>query len=1657
MKRLALDRVFENILGKRRLTVALAVLAAAIMIGAAFVAGGLSTAVAKDLGLAAEPAAATSNASPTPWTNPTTSMQEPGYTNGTYNWAATASVEHLNVYLATDAYSFALLDQIYDPMAQLSPNATPSVMPWLATSIPTEGNMTGLNMTTFDPVNGQIEPVSYVYNVTLRPGVQWTDWTPANASQTYVFSNYTSFNAFSPATGTVQSYSHTYKWPSMTMQKYYVQAADVILTWKMLQSSLDFSGSYVNVVNVVPLSNLSVQFQLSSQSASFVFYTLETIVMPYHIWVNHDWATSIETAWNYTGAPNGYDTWNLNYNPSTGTASGLVGSGPFMFNGGYGMPQGQWIPDSYWKEYVNPHYFVQYGPSWMHQYTPKFFELYTPQYLSVSAAATAELLGQVDTIQFGLPPTFLPTIKTMPSTYIYHKPSTSYGYMQLNSYPTNAPYNVTTFRQALNYATDKAYLASVIAEGYGVLGQPVIPVSDSIWHNYSTPQYSYNPALAWSMINSTPGFFWHPATAGTTYPSPGQWYYGATKATAKPVTADMQITVASEDPLGVEGALIIAKEWNAIGVPTTVTQEAFTTLVSNLITYSYSSINLGITGIVGDPTGDFFAFYNSTIGLGTGFYLGPFSKLNVSGKMLTGTQVDSLMNNLTNQLNTITTFSKRLTIAYEIEGIAAQESTMINLGYPIDILPITNSTFTGIIKDALPYLGFMYWNFLSLHLKTAVVTVTPPKTVPIQLHVGVVTPGTVYFNGQTATATVQVRNQYGQPVSGASVDIGYSPQGSLINITSYKLVTNSAGQAFWTFKVLGNNPLVYTSDYSGEINISAAAFMPANYTGTSVPGLGYTQIDVSPQPVAYKTTSMPVVIAGKGWTKYNITVYNPATGSPVSGYQYTVQSLNGAVNMLNTNSSQSITNTSSFNPVYGFGFQSISIVNPLIQSIIPEPSAMAYDPYSGLLFVASNSTNTVYAIETFNPAGIPQILGSFSVGSNPDAMVANGTGGLFVANYGSNNVTVVSTVTLSTVTNITVGTHPSAVTMNSTGYIFVANSGSNNVSVLSNTTGKVVATYAVGTDPSALAFNATGFLVVANKGSDNLTVVNVTSGKAAIKSLSLGPKTLPDALAMNVSGYIIVADSGTGNISLISPSMGTHLVNITVGKGPDGVAPFIEKANVNGNYTMVSNRLSNTVVLVNTTARKVVATNVTGAEPSSLLILGSTAYVTDNASSNMTQIATLPVPLTLNLSTQAVNSVADYGLTSVSGVTGSSGNISVLVSASSLANFSVMGGTYLSYIFLGNYAAGGAVGGAAPWDVIAQMTSATNNNPIFGPEGFGVQQPVELPVEVANSSASVNATIKMSVAAANSTVGPNGQTDVTVTVLNATGMPVPNYTVILSSQNALGANRGFFSNSTGVQMQGFNPNVFFGSTFLPSISVMTNATGVAVVSFTPQLYQSVYSPGGAFVGFSAQSYTDNYLIPFDEFQLTAMSLFGEAASGIVYSTQFENNATPAPVLAAYVQGESSLNGVTVLPANSSYAMFVNSTENTPAGPSTSGISFSVSVTVGNVSVSSGTTASNGSFVVTYNAPNVSVLTPVTITIKTGSGTTTQTIYLVPHYTVTTTILKTTTKTTTVSTVPAYAYGLIGLFVVLTVIFAVLYVTSRRSKGGNTGGGNPNNP
>ncbi len=1271
-------------------------------------------------------------ASGTPWTYPTTTQQEPGYTGGTYTMAATTDVSYLNVYQATDVYSFALLNEIYDGASSLMPNET--ILPWLATgwteynlSAMSATNATGTflgltsngNLTTYDPITGSYNPVAYVYQVKIRPGTQWTDYS--SSSSTYVFSNKTVFND-----GSGVSHSYTYRFPSMSMSTYYVQSADFILSWKILQSALDYSGSFVNVVNVVPVTNQTVDFYLSAQSATFVTYTLETPILPYHVWVSHDYSSS-SGAWNYTASLPGsgsYNAWNMGYNPSTGTAPGLVGTGPYMFANNYGEPQGNWIFGQYWKEYVNPHYFVQYTSN-LRQWTPKMYELYFPLYLSLSAAVTAVTLNQVDQIWGGVTPSFLPTLATSPNTYVYAKPTTGYAFMQLNSYnqsdsnqtttkygftPSSIapPLNITSVRQALQYAVNKVYLDSVIAQGYEIPGVSVIPNSDSFWQNHTLPTYPYNPAKAMQMLNNTPGIT----------RINGEYYYHG-----KQFTINIQASPASEIPLYIEQLLTVAQEWNAIGVKTTVTQESFATLVANLILYGYQGVALGISGIVGDPTGDYFSFYN-TSGYGTGFYLGPYSNITFGGVDLSGNQVTQLMNNLTNELNTNTNITQRVQISDEIQGIAATEATMINFGYGVDLFPMVTARFVNATNSTLSQGGYEYWNFLSMHLRTA--SVTPPSSTvtPIELSVGVVPSSRIYYNGEYGNITISVRNQFGSPVQGASLTIGANPTGALINITSLSGVTNAQGLYTVEFKVFDVQPLIYTSDYVSEINVSAAATLSGS-SGPVVPGLGYSFIDVTPQPVAYKILKMPALSASTtSFQSVQLEIYNPVTGAPISGYSYTIQTNDGILAM-------------------------------------------------------SNSTNP--------SAHISQV--------------------------------------------------------------------------------------------------AENFLSAAT----------------------------------------------------------------------DAYAP-------NGNY-------------------------------------------------NMTQL---------------------------DGITPANGTFSFGVRVASGVNVSALGGSVESYIFLGNYFAGAPVVGESGYLSLGELTSSTNAN------GFGVQQPVELPVQVTAGTAQYNISLTTSSPYIST---PNGTIEVTAKVTTLAGVPVQNFTVDIVSQNALGANRGYFYGS-GTQIQYTNVNELFGSTFLPGIQVTTGANGTATVWFTDGLYKAIVN-NGFFSGYAPESFTDQYLQPADMFQLSAVGMnYAVVADATVNSSAYVNNPAPSPVLSAHFGNSQSYNGFTALSANSTYTMFVNSTLVSPAGQYASNLAFNVTVSVGTLAATSGNTSSGGSMSITYVAPNVTVLTAVTLTISTGDPSTyTQTFYIVPEKVVTKTTTHTVYNNSTVTKylnqIPGYVWALVGVFAVLFVIFAAIAAIEAR--------------
>ena len=121
-------------------------------------------------------------------------------------------------------------------------------------------------------------------------------------------------------------------------------------------------------------------------------------------------------------------------------------------------------------------------------------------------------------------------------------------------------------------------------------------------------------------------------------------------------------------------------------------------------------------------------------------------------------------------------------------------------------------------------------------------------------------------------------------------------------------------------------------------------------------------------------------------------------------------------------------------------------------------------------------------------------------GQFPNAVAVNPvTNKIYIANSGSNNVTVVdgATNTFTTI-NDTHATTPVAIAVNSlTNMVYVANSGSNNVSVFSGAIGSTPAAYVTtitngnGLGPSAIAVDAhLNQVYVTNSTSGNITIIN---------------------------------------------------------------------------------------------------------------------------------------------------------------------------------------------------------------------------------------------------------------------------------------------------------------------------------------------------------------------------------------------------------------------------------------------------------------------------------------------------------------------------------------------------------------------------------------
>lgn len=234
------------------------------------------------------------------------------------------------------------------------------------------------------------------------------------------------------------------------------------------------------------------------------------------------------------------------------------------------------------------------------------------------------------------------------------------------------------------------------------------------------------------------------------------------------------------------------------------------------------------------------------------------------------------------------------------------------------------------------------------------------------------------------------------------------------------------------------------------------------------------------------------------------------------------------------------------------------------------------------------------------PADANSLVGTIPVGNQPyayDMVLDSGANQLFVANYASNNVTVIDAASFATVASIPVGSGPYAVTYDPlTGEVFVANQASNNVSVISDLSDSVIATVAVGNTPYDAAFDpGSGDVYVATYSSNNVSVISGTTN-TLVTSVRVG--TGPVAVAYGPgSGEVFVANFASSNVSIINDT-----TNTIVGSAPVGGGPYWATWDPVRDQLFVPNIYTNNVSVVSGTSNSIVGTVAVGRNP------GTAAY-----------------------------------------------------------------------------------------------------------------------------------------------------------------------------------------------------------------------------------------------------------------------------------------------------------------------------------------------------------------------------------------------------------------------------------------------------------------
>jgi YVTN family beta-propeller protein len=241
-------------------------------------------------------------------------------------------------------------------------------------------------------------------------------------------------------------------------------------------------------------------------------------------------------------------------------------------------------------------------------------------------------------------------------------------------------------------------------------------------------------------------------------------------------------------------------------------------------------------------------------------------------------------------------------------------------------------------------------------------------------------------------------------------------------------------------------------------------------------------------------------------------------------------------------------------PIWASASQSIRESGSVQLSSGSSPMEMGYAFSANKVFVADLGTDQVSVINATSLG----VFGNVSVGSRPHSVTYDTSKNLIYVsnfNYGNaGNVSAFNASTLRVTASIPVQDGPYGLTYDERlGRVYVANFDSNSVSVISDRNQTVIASIPVGSNPVSVALDpSSGTVWVTDYDSNSVTVISDASD-AVVQNISVGshPWGIDYDSALRA---MFISNQGSNTVSIVSDTNYSVFGTVSVGSEPDALA-----------------------------------------------------------------------------------------------------------------------------------------------------------------------------------------------------------------------------------------------------------------------------------------------------------------------------------------------------------------------------------------------------------------------------------------------------------------------------------------------------------------------